>query len=81
MVSFHAEEEGAFDHQDKMPDVPPPENSPPRRRRQPMFREMPEFIRRHESDRPIEPSGRTTLFRPESDDGRIMLDPYRGQTA
>ena len=25
MVSFHAEEEGAFNHQDKMPDVPPPE--------------------------------------------------------
>src|SRR4029434_2988983 len=25
MVSFHAEEESAFDHQDRMPDVPPPE--------------------------------------------------------
>src|ERR1700737_2868983 len=25
MVSFHVEEESAFDHQDKMPDVPPPE--------------------------------------------------------
>ena len=25
MVSFHAEEEGNFNHQDKMPDVPPPE--------------------------------------------------------
>ncbi|HDA7459770.1 TPA: hypothetical protein O5U32_002644, partial [Staphylococcus aureus] len=23
MVSFHAEEEGSFNHQDKMPDVPP----------------------------------------------------------
>ncbi|MFK4679414.1 acyl-CoA thioesterase II [Bradyrhizobium diazoefficiens] len=27
MVSFHAEEESAFDHQDKMPDVPPPEKA------------------------------------------------------
>src|ERR1044072_6220481 len=25
MVSFHAEEEGAFNHQEQMPDVPPPE--------------------------------------------------------
>ena len=25
MVSFHVEEHGSFDHQDKMPDVPPPE--------------------------------------------------------
>src|SRR5258705_10285372 len=25
MVSFHAEEEGAFNHQDKIPDEPPPE--------------------------------------------------------
>ncbi len=25
MVSFHVEERGSFDHQDKMPDVPPPE--------------------------------------------------------
>src|SRR5882724_6340737 len=55
MVSFHAEEEGAFDHQDKMPDVPPPEKLTAEEvAKQPMFREMPEFIRRYyESDRPI----------------------------
>src|SRR6201999_4210926 len=56
MVSFHAEEQGAFDHQDKMPDVPPPEKLTAEEiSKQPMFREMPEFIRRYyESDRPIE---------------------------
>jgi len=56
MVSFHAEEQGAFDHQDKMPDVPPPEKLTAEEvAKQPMFREMPDFIRRYyESDRPIE---------------------------
>ena len=56
MVSFHAEEEGAFDHQDKMPDVPPPEKLTAEEvAKQPIFKEMPDFIRRYyESDRPIE---------------------------
>src|ERR1035437_2952939 len=56
MVSFHVEEASAFDHQDKMPDVPPPEKPTAEEVvKQPMFREMPEFIRRYyESDRPIE---------------------------
>ena len=56
MVSFHAEEEGRFDHQDKMPDVPPPEKLTAEEvSKQPMFRDMPDFIRRYyESDRPIE---------------------------
>ena len=56
MVSFHVEEQGAFDHQDQMPDVPPPEKLTAEEvAKQPMFREMPEFIRRYyESDRPIE---------------------------
>src|SRR6201999_3100852 len=56
MVSFHAEEAGAFDHQDKMPDGPPPEQlTAEKKAKQPMFREMPDFIRRYyESDRPIE---------------------------
>jgi len=56
MVSFHAEEEAAFDHQSQMPDVPPPKSSPPRKiAKQPTFKEMPEFIRRYyEMDRPIE---------------------------
>ena len=47
MVSFHAEEEGAFDHQEKMPDVPPPEKLTAEEvAKQPMFKEMPDFIRR-----------------------------------
>jgi acyl-CoA thioesterase-2 len=56
MVSFHVEEQGSFDHQDKMPDVPPPEKLTAEEvAKQPMFREMPDFIRRYyESDRPIE---------------------------
>src|SRR5260370_36186594 len=56
MVSFHIEEQGSFDHQDKMPDVPPPEKLTAEEvAKQPMIREMPEFIRRYyESDRPIE---------------------------
>jgi len=45
MVSFHIEEPGAFDHQDKMPDVPPPEKLTAEEvAKQPMFRDMPEFI-------------------------------------
>src|SRR2546430_16579911 len=56
MVSFHAEEEGAFDHQEKMPDVPPPERLTAEEvAKHPMFREMPEFIRQnYDMDRPIE---------------------------
>src|SRR3979411_1863114 len=56
MVSFHVEEKGSFDHQDKMQDVPPPEKlTADGAANQPMFREMPDFIRRYyESDRPIE---------------------------
>ncbi len=56
MVSFHIDEHGAFDHQDRMPDVPPPEKLTAEEvAKQPMFREMPDFIRRYyESDRPIE---------------------------
>jgi len=48
MLSFHAEEEGAFDHKDKMPDVSPAEElSTDRLSKQRMFPETPEFIRRH----------------------------------
>src|ERR1700712_3093576 len=51
MVSFHAEEEGAFNHQDKMPDVPPPEKLTAEEvAKQPMFKEMPDFIRRYYDD-------------------------------
>src|SRR5581483_9370266 len=77
MVSFHAEEPGAFDHQDKMPDVPPPEKLTAEEvAKQPMFREMPEFIRRYyESDRPIElrPVELGRYFGQTIDDGRIHV--------
>ncbi|WP_429034195.1 acyl-CoA thioesterase [Bradyrhizobium sp. I1.14.4] len=56
MVSFHVEEEGAFDHQEKMPGVPPPEKlTAEELSKQPMFPDMPEGIRRYyDPDRPIE---------------------------
>ncbi|WP_375784815.1 acyl-CoA thioesterase II [Bradyrhizobium sp. Pha-3] len=46
MVSFHAEEAAAFDHQDKMPDVPSPEElSAEGEAERPMFPETPEILR------------------------------------
>ncbi|MCK1348689.1 MULTISPECIES: acyl-CoA thioesterase II [unclassified Bradyrhizobium] len=56
MVSFHAGEQGAFDHQNNMPDVPPPEGlTAEELSKRPMFPDMPEFIRRYyDFDRPIE---------------------------
>ena len=77
MVSFHAEEEGAFNHQEKMPDVPPPEKLTAEEvSKQPMFKEMPEFIRRYyEIDRPIElrPVELGRYFGQKIDDGRINV--------
>jgi acyl-CoA thioesterase-2 len=76
MVSFHVEEEGAFDHQDRMPDVPPPEKLTAEEvAKQPMFKEMPDFIKRYyESDRPIElrPVELGRYFGQKIDDGRSM---------
>lgn len=56
IMSFHADEQSVFDHQDTMPDVPPPEKlTAETLSKQPMFAEMPERIRRwYEPDRPIE---------------------------
>lgn len=56
MVSFHAEEEGTFAHQDKMPEVPPPDKfTAEELSRRPTFSEMPEIIHRYyEPDRPVE---------------------------
>jgi acyl-CoA thioesterase II len=77
MVSFHVDEESAFDHQDKMPDVPPPEKLTAEEvAKQPIFREMPEFIRRYyESDRPIElrPVELNRYFGQKIEDGRIHV--------
>ncbi|MCA1510360.1 acyl-CoA thioesterase II [Bradyrhizobium sp. NBAIM01] len=73
MVSLQAQEQGAFDHQDKMPDVPPleklaleePDN-------QPMFVETPEFIRRYYGiELLMAETGR--YFGQKFDDGRIHL--------
>ncbi|MCK1352664.1 acyl-CoA thioesterase II [Bradyrhizobium sp. CW7] len=48
IVSFHVEEKGAFQHQETMPDVPPPAKlTPEEPHRQPMFVETPQFIRRY----------------------------------
>ncbi|MGY4498081.1 acyl-CoA thioesterase-2 [Bradyrhizobium sp. GM24.11] len=47
MVSFHVEEDGAFDHEDKMPDVPPPETLMPEELpNQSSLVETPDFSRR-----------------------------------
>ena len=56
MVSFHAEEEDSFNHQDTMPDVPPPDKlTAEELSKHPIIEKMPDFIRRYyESDRPIE---------------------------
>src|ERR1700722_14941121 len=77
MVSFHSDEPTAFDHQDKMPDVPLPDKLTAEEvAKQPMFREMPDFIRRYyESDRPIEwrPVELERYFGQKIEDGRIHV--------
>ncbi|MBP0112273.1 acyl-CoA thioesterase [Bradyrhizobium vignae] len=73
MVSFHAEEQGIFDHQDKLPDVPPPEKLTEEEfSRQSIFSEGPEFIRRYYAIdlRPVE-IGR--YVGQKIDDGRIHI--------
>ncbi len=81
MVSFHVEEEGAFIHQDTMPDVPPPEKLTAEEiSKQPIFQKvlenMPEFIRRYyESERPIElrPVELGRYFGEKIESGRIHI--------
>ncbi|MFK4654190.1 acyl-CoA thioesterase-2 [Bradyrhizobium japonicum] len=75
MVSFHAGEPSAFDHQDSTPDVPPPEKlTAEALSKQPTFAEMPERIRRwYEPDRPIE------LPCPPIELRAIEIGPYVGQ--
>ena len=77
MVSFHADEESAFDHQEPMPQVPTPDRLTAEEvAKQPMFKEMPDFIRRYyESDRPIElrPVELGRYFGQKIDDGRIHI--------
>ncbi|MDE5458629.1 acyl-CoA thioesterase II [Bradyrhizobium sp. CSA112] len=77
MVSFHAEEQGAFDHQDKIPNVPPPEEFTVRElSKQPMFLELPEMIRHYYgSDGPVElrPVEIDRYIGQKIDDGRIHI--------
>ncbi|MCP3392232.1 acyl-CoA thioesterase II [Bradyrhizobium sp. CCGB12] len=48
MVSFHAEEQGTFNHQEKIPDVPPPEKiTAEELPKHLMLDETPQFIRRY----------------------------------
>ncbi|MCP1899075.1 acyl-CoA thioesterase-2 [Bradyrhizobium sp. USDA 4537] len=72
MVSFHAEEEGALDHQDKMTHVPPPEKLTMEVPKPPTSFETPEFIRCYYAIelRPVE-VGRYVGQR--IDDGRIHI--------
>lgn len=54
MVSFHTEEDSIFEHQEKMPDVPPPEKLIGDGSKFPLDH-MPDFVRRYyETERPIE---------------------------
>ncbi|WP_439366159.1 acyl-CoA thioesterase [Bradyrhizobium sp. DASA03005] len=73
MVSFHAEEQGAFDHQDKMPDVPClVKVTSEELSNQPMFVETPEFIRRYYGIELLTvETGR--YFGHKLDDGRIHV--------
>jgi acyl-CoA thioesterase-2 len=77
MVSFHDEEESEFDHQDRMPDVPTPDKLTAEEvAKQPLFKDMPDFIRRYyESDRPIElrPVELGRYFGQKIEDGRIHI--------
>lgn len=77
MVSFHQEEQSPFDHQNQMPDVPPPEELGPEQIvKQPWFTEMPEMIQRYyETDRPIElrPVEVGRYFGQQIDTGRIHV--------
>ncbi|MCC8948192.1 acyl-CoA thioesterase II [Bradyrhizobium sp. Arg62] len=73
MMSFHAEEEGALDHQDKMPNVPRPEELTVHEfPKPPTLFELPEFIRRNYAIelRPIE-IGR--YVGQKIDDGRVHI--------
>lgn len=77
MVSFHVGEQGAFDHQDKMPNVPSPEKlTAEQLSKLPKFVDVPERIRRYyEPDRPIElrPIEIGRYVGQKIDDGRIHI--------
>lgn len=73
IVSFHAEEQGTFDHQDKMPEMPSPEKvAAGELSNRAIFPETPEFIRDYYAIelRPVE-IGR--YFGQKIDDGRVHV--------
>lgn len=72
-MSFHADEDGALHHQDKMPKVPPPERSITKElAAQPTFLESSEFMRRYYAIevRSVEIGGHCS---PNVDDGRNYI--------
>ncbi|MCK1754155.1 acyl-CoA thioesterase II [Bradyrhizobium sp. 137] len=77
VVSFHAGEHSAFDHQNKMPAVPPPEMlAAEELARWSKFTDIPEFIRRYyDRDRPIElrPVEISRYVGQKIDDGRFHM--------
>ncbi|WOH80460.1 acyl-CoA thioesterase II [Bradyrhizobium sp. BEA-2-5] len=77
MVSFHKEEEGAFDHQDGMPDVPGPEHfSAEELSKKPEYPDLPEIVRRYyEPGRPVElrPVEIGRYVGQKIDDGRLHM--------
>ncbi|HEY0234593.1 MAG TPA: acyl-CoA thioesterase II [Afipia sp.] len=75
MASFHSEEESAFAHQEKMPDVPPPEQLVMDDSKFALER-MPDIVRRYyESERPIElrPVEFKRYFGEQLPDGRMNI--------
>ncbi|WFU62662.1 acyl-CoA thioesterase [Bradyrhizobium brasilense] len=56
MASFHKGEKGVFEHQDRMPDVPGPEQfTMEELSKKPEYTDLPEIVRRYyEPDRPVE---------------------------
>lgn len=77
IVSFHVREQSAFDHQDKMPDVPPPEKLTAHElSKRPTLPEMPERIRFfYEPDPPIQlrPVEMARHVGQKIDDGRVHI--------
>ncbi|NEV02329.1 acyl-CoA thioesterase domain-containing protein [Bradyrhizobium uaiense] len=80
MISFHVGEQSAFEHQNAMPDVPPPDKLTAELSKQPMFAELPERIRNwYGSERLIELPDRPIELRPVETSqfiGRKIDDGY-----
>ncbi len=75
MLSFHGSEEGAFDHQVAMPDVPSPEQlTIEKPSKQSVLAEMPERIRRW-----YYPDRRMALVGPPIELRPVEMDPYIGR--